>query len=105
MLPGNNTLNFSGELFLHTIVQNFGKVLKAQLAALNDGQIQFDATGNATTFNGQRIPYIESVLNTKRLTAYVPVITFLSDLINGFIGHSNKSVVDVVGQVFNNKTL
>ncbi|KAI1842439.1 hypothetical protein JX265_010402 [Neoarthrinium moseri] len=103
--PGNNTLNFSGQLFLHDLVQNFGKVLDAQAEALNNGQIQLDATGNTTIVNGERIPYIESVLNNKRLTSYLSVIKFVSDLINSVTGGGDSSIVEILEEVVGNKTL
>ncbi|KAK9776814.1 hypothetical protein AB5N19_10692 [Seiridium cardinale] len=103
--PGNNTCNFTGELYLHDLVANFGKVLDSQTDALNDGKVQIDAVGNMTVVNGQRIPFIESVLNNKRVTSYVSVIKLASDVINSLTGGGNASLVDVLGEVIGNNTL
>ncbi|KAH6659311.1 hypothetical protein BKA67DRAFT_544101 [Truncatella angustata] len=103
--PGNNTRDFSGELFLHDLMQNFGKVLDAQTEALNNGQVQIDAVGNATIVNGQHIPFIEHILNNKRVKSYVSVIKLASDLINSLTGGGNATIVDVLGEVVGNNTL
>ncbi|KAF3024212.1 hypothetical protein E8E14_010710 [Neopestalotiopsis sp. 37M] len=103
--PGNNTLNFSGEVFLHDLVANFGKVLDAQADALNEGKIQIDATGNATVVDGVHIPFVEHILNNKRVTSYTSVIKLASDVINSLTGGGNASVVDVLGEVLGNNTL
>lgn len=103
--PGNNTRSFSGELFLHDLVQNFGKVLDAQTDALNDGKIRIDAVGNATVVNGQHIPFVEAILNKKRVTSYVSIIKLASDVINSLTGGGSASVVDLLGEVLGNNTL
>lgn len=89
--PGNNTRSFSGELFLHDLVANFGKILDAQADALNDGNIQIDAVGNATMVNGQHIPFVESILNNKRLTSckyWEPSILSVSSVISEMLSHT-----------------
>jgi hypothetical protein len=103
--PGNNTRSFSGELFFKDLVQNFGKVLSAQADALDDGKIQIDATGNATVVNGEHIPFVEHILNNKRVTSYVPIVQLASDVINSLSGGGNSSIVDLLDEVFGNSTL
>ncbi|KAK6220859.1 hypothetical protein LQW54_001778 [Pestalotiopsis sp. IQ-011] len=103
--PGNNSLPFSGELYLHDLVSNFGKILDAQADALNQGQVQIDATGNATTVDGVHIPFIEHILNNKRVTSYTSVVKLASDVINSLTGGGSASIVDVLGEVVGNNTL
>ncbi|KAI0174958.1 hypothetical protein BJ166DRAFT_606895 [Pestalotiopsis sp. NC0098] len=105
MEPGNNTLPFYGELFLSEIVQNVGKFLDAEADSLNDGQIQIDAVGNQTVIDGLHIPYVERILNAKRLHLYTSVIDFASAFINGVSGGGNASIISVVSEVVGNNTL
>ncbi|KAI1857642.1 hypothetical protein JX265_011057 [Neoarthrinium moseri] len=104
--PGNNTRSFDGQLYLNELAQNFGEILASQADALNDGKIQIDATGNATMVNGQHIPFVEAILNKKRVTSYVPVTKLLSDVVNSIAGSDgDASLVDILGEVFGNTTL
>ncbi|KAI1342713.1 hypothetical protein F5Y15DRAFT_313206 [Xylariaceae sp. FL0016] len=103
--PGNNTRDFDGQLFLGTFVKNIGAILTSQADALSDGNIQIDATGNQTVVNGQRIPFVEAILNNKRVTSYVPVVQLLSDLISSFTGSGTSiSLTNLVSDVFGNST-
>ncbi|KAH9907173.1 hypothetical protein F4778DRAFT_525778 [Xylariomycetidae sp. FL2044] len=104
--PGNNTRYFDGELFLSTIIQNLGAVLASQASALADGNIQIDATGNATTVNGEHIGFIEAILNNKRVTSTTPVVKLLTDAVSSLAGTSmNGSIIDMLGEIFGNSTL
>ncbi|CAJ2510230.1 Uu.00g061300.m01.CDS01 [Anthostomella pinea] len=103
--PGNNSWFFSGELFIGALVQNIGAVLASQGTALSDGNIQIDVTGNATVVNGVHIPFVEKVLNAKRISSSVPVVKLLTDLVGSFTGGLDGSVTDLVGEVFGNSTL
>ncbi|KAK6838121.1 hypothetical protein PG987_006402 [Apiospora arundinis] len=109
--PGNNTREFDGHLYLDQLMSNLGAVLSAQGEALNQGMIQIDATGNATVVNGQHIPFVEAILNKKRVTSKIGVFTLLGDVINsltrgnGANGTSGGSLVDLVGDTFGNSTL
>lgn len=103
--PGNNSLYFNGELFLGTLVQNFGTILASQTDALADGNIQIDATGNATTVNGERISFIEAVLNKRRVTSMISLMKLGSDLINSFTGSNQASLTDLIDNLFGNSTL
>lgn len=44
------------------------------------------------------------MLNTKRITFQLPVITLLSDVINGLLGNGTN-LMDLAGDVFGNETL
>ncbi|ETS75776.1 hypothetical protein PFICI_12720 [Pestalotiopsis fici W106-1] len=105
MEPGNNSLPFYGELFLSEIVQNLGRFLDAEAESLNNGQIQIDAVGNQTVIDGLHIPYVERILNAKRLHLYISVIEFASAFINGVSGGGNASIVSVLGDVVGNNTI
>ncbi|KAK7937202.1 uncharacterized protein PG986_014070 [Apiospora aurea] len=115
--PGNNTREFDGRLFLDQVAANLGAVLASQGEALNQGMIQIDATGNATVVNGKHIPFVEAILNKKRVTSKIGVFTLLGDVIdsltnsqqaagNGTATSGNGgSLVDLVGDTFGNSTL
>ncbi|KAI1805105.1 hypothetical protein F4811DRAFT_561382 [Daldinia bambusicola] len=103
--PGNNSRYFNGELYLDVLMQNLGTVLSTQSDPLNDGNIQIDATGNATVVNGQHIRFIEAVLNHRRVTSTIPVTKLMGDLIGSFTNGSQVSIPDVLDDVFGNSTL
>ncbi|KAI1464467.1 uncharacterized protein F4812DRAFT_442178 [Daldinia caldariorum] len=103
--PGNNSRYFNGELYLDVLMQNLGTVLSTQSGPLNDGNIQIDATGNATVVNGQHIRFIEAVLNHRRVTSTIPVTKLMGDLIGSFTNGSQVSIPDILDDVFGNSTL
>lgn len=102
---GNNTKDFEGQLFLNALVPNLGAILASQLAPLGRGVIELNATGNSTIVNGEHIKFVESILNNKKLTLDISIITLLSDVLIGFLGTgSSASLVDSLGDVFGNST-
>ncbi|KAK8057014.1 hypothetical protein PG996_010951 [Apiospora saccharicola] len=111
--PGNNTRDFDGRLYLDQVAANLGAVLSSQGEALNQGMIQIDATGNATVVNGQHIPFVEAILNKKRVTSKIGVFTLLGDVIDSLTSQGGTngtssgggSLVDMVGDTFGNSTL
>lgn len=105
LLPhGNNSRYFNGELFLDVLVQNFGKILASQEDALNEGNIQIDAVGNATVVDGQHIRYIEAILNKRRVSSTIPVTKLLGDLISSFTNNTDVSLPALFDDVFGNST-
>lgn len=104
--PGNNTRNFAGQLFLDTLVPNFGTILENQAEALTEGMIRIDVTGKETMVNGQHIDFIEGILNNKRIVSKVPVVKLLADVLNSFTdGGDMSSLFDLVGNTLGNTTL
>ncbi|OTB18710.1 hypothetical protein K445DRAFT_19314 [Daldinia sp. EC12] len=103
--PGNNSRYFNGELYLDTLIQNLGTVLSTQSGPLNEGNIQIDATGNATVVNGQHIRFIEAILNNRRVTSTIPVTKLMGDLIGSFTNGSQVNIPDILDDVFGNSTL
>ncbi|KAI0166456.1 hypothetical protein GGR57DRAFT_446789 [Xylariaceae sp. FL1272] len=101
--PGNNTRNFYGTLYLDQLVPNLGQILDSQAHALALGNIELNATGNATMYNGVHIPYVEQVLNKKTLTSSLSVITLLGDVISSFSG-GGASLTDLLGDTVGNST-
>ncbi|KAI1330441.1 hypothetical protein F5Y16DRAFT_363173 [Xylariaceae sp. FL0255] len=101
--PGNNSRYFNGELFLDELVPNLGTILDSQSAALAQGNIQLNATGNATMYNSEHIAYVEQVLNYKTLTSSLSVITLLGDVISSFSGNG-ASLSDLLGDTLGNST-
>lgn len=100
----NNTLNFDGQLYLYSLIKNLGPVLTSQSDALNSGQIELKFLGNRTVINGQQITFIEKVLNNRRLTTSMSVVTLVNGALNGFLGGGSASIVDVLGDIFGNNT-
>ncbi|KAI1447119.1 hypothetical protein F5Y02DRAFT_416559 [Annulohypoxylon stygium] len=102
---GNNIRYFNGELFLDTLFQNIGTILSTQGDALSAGNIQINATGNATVVNGQHIRFIETILNNRTVTSTTSVVKLASDLIGSFTNGSQVSIPDMLDEVFGNTTL
>ncbi|KAI6081853.1 hypothetical protein F4821DRAFT_248372 [Hypoxylon rubiginosum] len=101
---GNNSKYFNGELFLDVLLQNFGTILTSQEDALNNGNIQIDATGNATVVNGEHIRYLEAILNNRRVSSTIPVTKLLGDLISSFTNGSDVSLPTLFDDIFGNST-
>ncbi|KAI1099122.1 hypothetical protein F4804DRAFT_345768 [Jackrogersella minutella] len=101
---GNNIRYFNGELFLDTLFQNIGTVLSTQGDALSGGNIQINATGNATVVNGRHITFIEKILNNRTVTSTTSVVKLASDLISSFTNGSQVSLPTVLDDVFGNTT-
>ncbi|KAI1215173.1 uncharacterized protein F4807DRAFT_406187 [Annulohypoxylon truncatum] len=101
---GNNIRYFNGELFLDTLFQNIGTILSTQGDALSGGNIQINATGNATVVNGEHIRFIETILNNRTVTSTTSVVKLASDLISSFTNGSQVSIPDILDEVFGNTT-
>ena len=101
--PGNNSKYFNGQLFFDALIQNFGTILTSQGDALSDGNIQIDATGNATVVDGQHISFVEAVLNKRRVSSTAPITKLLGD-VAGSITNSDVSISDMIGSVFGNSS-
>lgn len=104
--PGNTTLDAEGKLELRTVISNLGQILSSQSKALGKGQIELGVQSKKVEYNGQRIPYAEDLLNSKRLNAPIPILTLVTSALNGFVGGMGGSgdVLDSIGSVFGNKT-
>ena len=104
--PGNNTCSFTGTLNLKKLISNLGAILSQQADALNNGYIELNTTGDSSVVDGKHIIYLEKVLQTKTLTARIPVISLLADVIQAFVGGKGQgSLKDIIGDVFGNTTL
>lgn len=107
---GNNTRYFDGNIFLDAIVPNLGAILASQAAPLGRGVIELNATGNATIVNGQHIDYLEEVLNAKKLTFSISIVTLISEFLSGLVNSGSggtgtgSSIIDVLGDVLGNST-
>ncbi|RDW60250.1 hypothetical protein BP5796_11856 [Coleophoma crateriformis] len=71
--PGNNPLPLRATISLAAIAANIQQISIEQPALATDGILAINATGNTTTFNGERLMYFERVLNPVVLTTTVPV--------------------------------
>ncbi|KAK8139452.1 hypothetical protein PG984_002832 [Apiospora sp. TS-2023a] len=89
--PGNHTMPFRGQLYIPTLVENFGGVLSSQGDSLASGKLTLGVRGNRTEVDGQRIGYLEHVLNNMLLMTDVPVAQLLGDVADSVAG-KNASV-------------
>jgi hypothetical protein len=98
-------VSYEGNLFLDQVVPNLAAILDSQKDALNKGNVEIFISGNATTVNGQHIPYVEKVLNDKRIRITVPVISLLANVLGSVLDADQASLLDVFGSAFGNSTL
>ena len=107
--PGNNTPPFEGDFYFDELVPNLAGFMATQHDALAHGMIELNATGNSAFHNGQRIAYVEGVLNQKSIPFRIPATTLLLDVVSGLLaGGANGSgppLLDTLGDVMGNKTL
>ncbi|GAB1313190.1 DUF748 domain-containing protein [Madurella fahalii] len=107
--PGNNTPPFNGDFYFDQLVPNLAAFIETQRDALANGMIELHAVGNSTFHNGQRIGYVEGVLNQKRIPFRVPATTLLLGVLSGVLaGGTNGSelpLLDTLGSVLGNTTL
>lgn len=116
--PGNNTAFYHGQLFLDELVPNLSDILASQGTSLMEGYLDVNCTGNSTyTDDGERIKYLEGVLNTKEIPLRIPITQLGSALLGGLMdggslgGLGLPNVTDVggvlerLGGVIGNDTL
>jgi len=107
--PGNNTPSFVGDFYFDALVPNLAAFMDSQRAALAEGMIELNATGNATFHNGRRIAYVEGVLNKKHIPFRIPATTLILNVVSGVLaGGTNGTglpLLDTLGDVLGNKTL
>lgn len=85
LTPGNNSVVANGKADLLTLIKNLPLVLQAQSQALSKGNIELQANGNSTIFDGVHIEYYERVLNNLELSASMPVLGLLVDSLGGIL--------------------
>lgn len=91
--PGNNSVALKGELDIKTIMDNLSDIISSQKEALTSGDLQLDASGNSTIYNGVHIDYFEDVLNNLTLTARVPILEVLGGTVQNLLGDNNNSTL------------
>lgn len=87
--PGNQTLNYRGQLFIDYALQNIPGIIASQASALQSGNIEITASGNASVVDGQHIGWVENVLNAQRLTAQVPIFELVGQVAGQILGNSS----------------
>ncbi|KAL4736076.1 hypothetical protein BDV11DRAFT_211567 [Aspergillus similis] len=101
LLPGNNSVGFTGKADINSALANIGPILSAQTAALKNGEVELSASGNQTVFNGKHIPYFERVLNDLTITARVSILKIVLDTVGDFLGEGSDGVVQSLTEIFN----
>ncbi|KAL2787228.1 hypothetical protein BJX66DRAFT_346309 [Aspergillus keveii] len=101
LLPGNNSVGFTGIANINSALANIGAILSSQTEALKNGEIELSASGNQTIFNGEHIRYFERVLNDLTITARVPIVKILLDTVGEFFGEDSGGVIEAVTDILN----
>ncbi|KAL4747227.1 hypothetical protein BDW72DRAFT_206646 [Aspergillus terricola var. indicus] len=101
LLPGNNSVGFTGKADITSALANIGPILSAQTAALKNGQVELSASGNQTVFNGEHISYFERVLNDLTITARVSILKIVLDTVGDFLGEGSDGVIQSLTEIFN----
>jgi hypothetical protein len=99
LYPGNNTLPFTGNLNLQTLIQNIVPIIESESSALLDGNLELSASGNSTIYDGYHIPYYEDILNNLTLSGEVPIMTLLEDTLGSFLNSSAGTLSSLLGKL------
>ncbi|KAH8668539.1 hypothetical protein BX600DRAFT_435070 [Xylariales sp. PMI_506] len=89
--PGASTSNFTGQLFLDSVIANLGTVLESQSGVFTTGNLTVGVSGNSTLVNGEHITYLENVINKVVILTEVPIVDLAQDLLASITG-SNPTV-------------
>ncbi|ROV88544.1 hypothetical protein VMCG_10368 [Cytospora schulzeri] len=84
--PGNNTIPFTGKIFLQTVMRNSADIVASQSSSLANGYLELGISGNSTIANGEHITYLEDVLNGIRIKAQLHEREVLGGLARSLIG-------------------
>ncbi|KAF4126993.1 Protein of unknown function (DUF3712) [Geosmithia morbida] len=107
MERGTNHPAFYGNIFFDRLLPNIAEVLSGQGQYLKNGELGLHVSGNTTVINGERVSFVERVLNAKRIPLGIPVTTFVGELLKAMTGSDGGTadLVDVLGGAFGNRTL
>lgn len=98
--PGNQSLPFTGEIYLDAILRDLGYIASGQAESVfKGGFITLTASGNQTLVEGQHIGYLEAVLARARIRVEVPLSRLLSDVVGSFDA-GTLSLDGVFGEVW-----
>ncbi|KAL4977180.1 hypothetical protein BDW66DRAFT_150283 [Aspergillus desertorum] len=101
LLPGNNSVGFTGKADVPSALANIGPILSAQIDALKNGELELSASGNQTVFNSEHIPYFERVLNDLTITARVSILKIVHDTLQDLLGEGSEGVIQSLTEIFN----
>ena len=87
----NNTVPTRAAFGIGT--SNLGPIIASQANALKTGNVEISASGNSIIFNGQYIPYNETVLNDLTVTSQAPIMQLLTDSLSHFMGSDAGSLI------------
>lgn len=97
--PGDNAIDARIDADLQTALQNLPEILESQQDQLSRGKIELQASGNTTIFNGERIEYLEYILNDLVLSAELSIMKVLTDTVGGMIGGAGDLISDLMSNV------
>lgn len=98
--PGNNTIPFTGQIFLGAVMMNSADIVASQSSSLANGYLELGISGNSTISNGEHITYLEDALNGIRLTAQLHEHEVLSGLARSLIGPDRTvTLSDMIGEL------
>jgi hypothetical protein len=98
--PGNNTIPFTGQIFLDAVTMNSAAIVASQSSFLPNGYLELGISGNSTIANGEHITYLEDVLNGIRLKAQLHENEVLSGLARSLIGPDRTvTLSDMIGDL------
>lgn len=78
--PGANVIPARGVLSIKTLLKNLKPILAS--GALAGGNIELEAVGNASTYDGVHIPYLEKATRELVLRTKVPLLSLLDGALN-----------------------
>lgn len=97
LFRGNNTIPFTGQLFLDTIVANLGTIL-GNSTTLSGGDFNMLIKDGQSSIGGQQIPWVDAVLAHSPLLAAVPLTQLLQSALGTVIGLGSRSLPEEMSQ-------
>lgn len=86
MEPGNQTLEYRGQLDTDTILGSLEDVMASQAEAMKEGQVEFSVRGNVSSVHGEHIEYLDDILTKISLKTRLPVEVAME----GIMGSSSE---------------
>ncbi|KAK7740445.1 hypothetical protein SLS53_005286 [Cytospora paraplurivora] len=97
--PGDNTIPFTGQIFLDALLINDKDILAIQTPTLAKGYLELGISFNSTVINGEHINYLEEALKDINTTAQLHERAVLGGFARSLIG-PNKTVsfIEMLGE-------
>jgi hypothetical protein len=99
LVPGNNTKTLIGVLDFGIVINNLEYILDVSRDAVAAGNLRLNTNGKSTIYNGQHIPYYETILGGLMLTADIPITQLLVGSLGGVLDSTAPGLQNIIDQI------